>query len=56
MLTQPTTTLIFSNYPGGGKANATSVDTATLSCPNYVDVHQKFGKHGATNIKLRFDL
>ena len=25
MLTQPTTTLIFSNYPGGGKANATSV-------------------------------
>ena len=25
MLIQPTTTLIFSNYPGGGKANASSV-------------------------------
>ena len=27
MLTQPTTTLIFSNYPGGGKANASSVNS-----------------------------
>ena len=30
MLTQPTTTLIFSNYPGGGKANATSVEAQIL--------------------------
>ena len=31
MLTQPTTTLIFSNYPGGGKANASSVSYMTLT-------------------------
>ena len=57
MLTQPTTTLIFSNYPGGGKANATSVGfhcktqksvgarAPTLTTPLYCFTHKSLSHY-----------